>query len=88
MSKQVPWNKVILETFISDAMLTKDEEWLMRTRVAGWSISKQAMYMNVSESTVNRMISELKRKYDNSAKYNTLLPPRKSSKEEIYMDTH
>ena len=88
MAHQVPWGKVILEEFIAEAMLTKDEEWLMRTRVAGWSISRQAMYMNVSESTVNRMIAELKKKYDNTAKYNPLLPERKKSKEEIYMDTH
>lgn len=36
MSNQVPWNKFILETFISEALLTKDEEMVMRTRVAGW----------------------------------------------------
>lgn len=26
MSKQVPWNKIIVETFVNEAMLTKDEE--------------------------------------------------------------
>lgn len=88
MAKQVPWNKIIVETFIEDAMLTKDEEWILRTRVAGWTITQQAQYMNTSESTINRIVAELKNKYDNVAKYNPLLPPRKSSAKELYMDTH
>ena len=33
MSKQVPWNKIILETFISLAVLTDEEEKILRTRV-------------------------------------------------------
>lgn len=35
MAHQVPWNKIILEEFIRLAILTKDEEAVMRTRVAG-----------------------------------------------------
>ena len=31
MAYQVPWNKIIVETFIEEAMLTKDEEWILRT---------------------------------------------------------
>lgn len=88
MSKQVPWNKLIVETFVEEAMLSKDEEWLLRTRVAGWSIIKQAEFMKCSESTVNRMIADLKCKYDNVSKYNPLLPPRKSSKQETWMDNN
>ena len=37
--KQVPWNKIILEEFISLALLTKEEEMIMRTRVAGTVIN-------------------------------------------------
>lgn len=37
MAHEVPWCKIILETFIEDGCLTKDEEIIMRTRVAGWS---------------------------------------------------
>lgn len=49
MTKQVPWNKIILEEFIGLAMLSKDEEIIMRTRIAGWSVSQQAdAYNNVS----------------------------------------
>lgn len=36
MAHEVPWNKIILEEFVRLGALTKDEEWVMRTRVAGW----------------------------------------------------
>lgn len=88
MSHQVPWNKIIVETFIEEAMLTKDEEWILRTRVAGWSRTKQAMELNMSIANVDKMISRLKKKYDNVQKYNPLLPPRKPSAQETWMDTH
>lgn len=86
MSNQVPWNKIILETFIEEAMLTKEEEWIMRTRVAGWSRTKQAAELNISMSTLDRKISLLKVKYDKVSKYHPLLPPRKYSAKEAWMD--
>lgn len=88
MSHQVPWNKIILETFVEEAMLTKEEEWIMRTRVAGWSRTKQAMELNMSTANVDKIIARLKKKYDKISKYNALLPPRKSSAKETWMDTH
>lgn len=86
MAKQVPWNKILVERFIEQAMLTKDEEWVLRTRVAGWSITKQAMELGYSVSTVNRIVATLKAKYDNVAKYDPMLPPRKMSPQEKWMD--
>lgn len=86
MSKQVPWNKLILEEFIKEACLTKDEEMIIRTRVAGWSRTKQAMELCMSLATVDRLIKSLKQKYDNVQKYDPILPPRKSSAEETWMD--
>lgn len=88
MSNQVPWNKVILERFIELAVLTKDEEAIMRTRVAGWTITQQSIELGMSVSTVNRIIDKLKKKYDAVQKYDPILPPRKSSAKELYMDTH
>ena len=29
---QIPWTKLLLEDFIKEAMLTEDEEFVMRTR--------------------------------------------------------
>lgn len=59
---------------------------IMRTRVAGWSRTKQADQLGMSISTVDKIIASLKLKYDNVQKYNPILPPRKSSKEETWMD--
>lgn len=88
LSKQVPWNKIILETFIEEGCLTKEEEIIIRTRVAGWSRTKQSMELDISLSTVDRLISSLKKKYDNVQKYNPLLPPRKESAQETWMDNN
>lgn len=86
MAHQVPWNKIILEEFIEKGCLTKDEEAVMRTRVAGWSRTKQAMEMNVSLATIDRLIASCKRKYDNIQKFDPVLPPRKFSAQETWMD--
>lgn len=88
MTKQVKWNKYIVEAFISDAMLTKEEEMILRTRVAGWTRTEQARKLNISLSTLDRIISELKEKYDAVEKYNPLLPPRRKSAQEEWQDEH
>ena len=86
--RQVPWNKIILETFIDLAVLTKDEEMVMRTRVAGWTVTKQALELGMSEATVHRIIKRLKEKYDNVQKYCVMLPPRRVSEKEIWLDNN
>lgn len=88
MSKQVPWNKIILETFIAEACLTKDEEIIIRTRVAGWSRTKQSIELGLSLSSIDRLVKSCKLKYDNAQKYNPLLPPRKDSAKETWMDNN
>lgn len=86
--KQVLWSKVILEEFIAQAQLTKVEEEVMRTRVAGWTRVEQCMKLGISMATLDRTIKRLKIKYDECQKYSALLPPRKASAKELYMDTH
>lgn len=88
MAHQVPWNKIILETFVEEACLTQEEEMIIRTRVAGWSRTKQSIELGLSMSTVDRIIKSLKLKYDNAQKYNPLLPPRKESAQETWMDNN
>lgn len=88
MAHQVPWNKKIVETFISEGMLSSDEAFIIRTRAMGWTVTKQARELCVSESTVHNMIALLKKKYDIVQAYNPDLPPRKQSAKETYMDTH
>lgn len=88
MAHEVPWSKIILETFIEEALLTEREEKIMRTRVAGWTIKEQAYKLGLSESTVKSDIAKIKQKYDQVSKYNPILPPRKHSAEEDRMDNN
>ena len=94
--KQVHWSKIILETFleesgINDRIKLGDDkarilEGIMRTRVAGWTIVKQAEEFNISEDTVNKYVRELKELYDQTQKYSIILPIRKHSKKEEELD--
>lgn len=88
MSKQVPWNKIILEEFIELACLSNTEEMIMRTRVKGWSITEQSHKLHMSESSIKRIIARLKVKYDNVQEYSPILPKRKASAVETWMDEH
>lgn len=88
IARQVIWGKIVLETFISEACLSQEEEWIMRTRVAGWSRTRQAYELHISLSSLDKHIAILKKKYDAAAKLNPLLPPRRKSAKELWMDTH
>lgn len=87
MAHQVIWTKLILQTFIQQANLTKEQQMIMRTRAAGWTRVKQSLEFNMSLATIDRIIARLKKKYDDVQKYNPLLPPRKFSVQQLYMDT-
>lgn len=88
MAHQVPWTKLIVETFIKEAMLSKEEEYIIRTRAAGHTVTQQASELHMSVDNVNKIIARLKKKYDLVSKYNPLLPPRKFSAKETYMDNN
>ena len=88
MANQVPWTKLIVEEFIREGMLSKDEEFIIRTRAKGYTITQQADALNMSPDSISKKIALLKRKYDEVAKYDPLLPPRRVSKQERYMDSH
>ena len=97
MAKEIVWTKIILETILEergilDRIELGDEkarilEGIMRTRCAGWKISKQAMEFNCDESTINKYILELKKLYDETQKHSLILPKRiKKSKAEEILD--
>lgn len=77
MAKQVPWNKIILDEFVELALLTEDEQKIMRTRIAGWTRVKQSMEFGMSLSSIDRTIATLKHKYDGVQKHSNVLPERK-----------
>lgn len=88
---QVPWTKSRVDKFIEMAMLNDDEAYIMRSRIHKIPVSTQATYLGYSESNIHRMVRELKKKYDIVQKEVNdpeIFPPRKFSKEEVWMDTH
>ena len=87
MTHQVPWTKTLLEDFITEGLLTEDEENIMRTRIAGWSIVKQSMEFGMSTATISRIIKKVKKKYDYLHKqFPERFPERKQSKFEQALD--
>lgn len=88
MTKQVPWNEAIYSEFCKLAMLSTIEREVLRTRIMGHSITQQSIEFNLSRSTINRIISNLKRKYDEVQKLSDKLPERRSSAEETWMDNN
>ena len=64
MKPKVPWTKTMLEKFIEEALLNEDEEKILRTRIAGWSIVKQSLEFQMSTATVSRIINNIKHKYE------------------------
>lgn len=85
---QVEWNRQIFDEFCDKAILSDDEIFIMLTRLQGWTISEQAKALNLSEDAIKYRIKKLKIKYDNAQKCSDVLPPRRKSKKEEWMDTH
>lgn len=88
MSKQVAWNKPIYEEFCRLAVLNEEEKQILETRMKNWTITKQSMEFHMSRSKIDKIIARLKVKYDNVQPYSDILPKRKFSVQETYMDTH
>ncbi|MDD5826807.1 MAG: hypothetical protein SO108_00345 [Bacilli bacterium] len=83
MTKQVLWTKSILETFIKEGNLNSRQEFIIRTRVGGYSIVKQAQELNLSVDQVNKEIAILKKIYDVTQLHSNILPKRKKNKSEL-----
>lgn len=83
MTKQIIWTKAVLEAFIKEGNLNKRQEYIIRTRAKGYTITKQASELNLSVDQVNKDIAELKRRYDATQIHSKILPPRKKNKAEL-----
>ena len=87
MKPKVPWTKSMLDKFLEEALLTEDEERILRTRIAGWSIVKQSIEFGMSTAAVSRIIKSIKTKYIAlQPKFPEHFPPLKPSKYEQALD--
>ena len=96
MPKSLVWGNIITEAFleesgINDRIKMGDTKarilsGIMLTRVAGWSVARQADEFHLSVDTINKYIRELKDLYDETQKYSLILPVRKQSKREQELD--
>ena len=84
MTKQIFWTKAVVESFIQEGNLNKRQEYIIRTRSIGYTISKQAEELNLSVDQVNKEIAELRKKYDATQKHSKILPPRCKDKKDLY----
>jgi len=83
MKPRVPWTKTMLEKFIEEALLNEEEEQILRTRIAGWSIVKQSIEMGMSTASVSRIVKNIQNKYIAiQPQFPDLFPPLKKSKYE------
>lgn len=88
MKPKVPWTKSMLEKFIEEALLNEDEEKILRTRIAGWTIIKQSMEMGMSTASVSRIVRNIRRKYLMiQPQFPDIFPPLKMSKYELALDS-
>ena len=71
---KIPWNRVILDEFVALALLTEEEEQIVRTRAAGWSQVKQCHEFNMSPAALARKIKKIKTKYASLVPYSNKLP--------------
>lgn len=86
--KQVKWTKKVLETFIEEGCLSPVDEQIMRTRIKGWTQTKQSMELGLSMSALNEHIKNLKLLYDAVQKeHPDTMPVRKKSKQEMAQDS-
>jgi DNA-directed RNA polymerase specialized sigma24 family protein len=68
--------KQLLDKFITEGCLSKEEAFIMRTRIEGWSRQEQAAALNTSLSSIDRRIRRLKKVYDEVQKNNPEFPSR------------
>lgn len=67
IKNQIPWNRVLYNHFVEDAILTDLEKEVLYCRVwenDKWTITSMALEFHVGRSTINNCISSIRKKYD------------------------
>lgn len=81
MAHQVGWTQSIINNFIREACLSDDEAFIIQTRARGMSIVEQSIKLNKSVQTINRMIKDLKIKYDIVQMENPSMFPKRKTRD-------
>lgn len=89
MAKEIVWTRRVTQFFEDAANLSELERQILETRIAGMTRVQQSMYFNLSLRSIDRLISQIKDKYDIvQEEYPDQLRPRRPSEAEKYMDEH
>lgn len=83
MAKQVLWNQNVVEAFIHEGNLNRRQEYIIRTRILGYSIARQASDLHLSVDQVNKEICKMKRIYDKAQAKSSILPKRLHRRDDI-----
>lgn len=59
---KLDFNRYEYEKIKEDLMLNEEMSKILEMRIKGYSITKMSMELNMSESSINRRVKELKRK--------------------------
>lgn len=85
----VNWNEQFYDNFCAKAMLNQDEREVLRCRIMQYSITQISLNCNMSTAKVSRIVKSLRDKYDAVQQhYPDILPARRMSEQEEWMDTH
>lgn len=80
--------KMFVEELDRLAGLTDLEKEIIEMRCKEYTLTQMEMALNMSRSTVCRRIRNILKKYDTVQPYSDVLPKRRVSEKEDYMNTH
>lgn len=73
----IRWNRIILDDFLFNAILTQDELDVLDDWAKGETTAYTAMSRNMSVAKVDKIRNQIRKKYDDVQPFSPLLPQRK-----------
>lgn len=76
----IRWNRIVLDDFLFNTILTKDELDVLRDWARGETTTYTAMKRNMSVAKVDKLRNQIRQKYDDVQPFSPLLPERNRNK--------
>lgn len=76
----IRWNRIILDDFIFNAILSRDELDVLHDWANGESTTYTATRRNMSVAKVDKLRQQIRQKYDDVQPFSPILPERKNNK--------